>query len=110
MDVGTRHRGQALSPGQYAEMVAEVNRALYRFMPGRNGDPKAGLAYTLITLINEAAMTLDRESTGENEPRDPHFWTVIGEGIGARRVIHSVYYTLVDTHVIKPGREDQEKT
>jgi hypothetical protein len=94
-----------LSPGRYEEMIAEVRRALHRFMPGRNGDPKAGLAYTLLTVLGNAeerlGLTTDSDGT--------YKWCLIGEQTMARNVVHAIYYALVDTYVIKPGHPEKEK-
>lgn len=96
---------KALLPGQYEEMIAEVGRALHRFLPGRNGDPKAGLAYTLLTALGNAeerlSLTTDSDGT--------YKWSLLGEQMMARNVVHAIYYTLVDTYVIKPGHPEKEK-
>lgn len=95
----------ALPPGQYEEMIAEVSRALHRFLPGRNGDPKAGLAYTLLTALGNAqerlSLTTDSDGT--------YKWSLLGEQMMARNIVHAIYYTLVDTYVIKPGHPEREK-
>lgn len=100
----------SLRPGQYQEMIQEIYRALYRFMPGRNGDPKAGLAYALLTLTSAAAEVEGRPQISRGTDQDNfHHWILMGEQVMARHTIHSIYYTLVDRHVIKPGHPEQEK-
>lgn len=95
----------ALPPGQYEEMIAEARRALQRFMPGRNGDPKAGLAYTLLTVLGNIEERLGLTTDSD----DIYKWTLLGEQTMARNVVHAIYYTLVDTYVIKPGHPEREK-
>lgn len=106
----TRNRDGALPPGQWDEMIDEIMRATSPFLPGRNGDPKAGMAGTIRFLAGNvqerrtiAQHTLAREM---KDGEDVTFYRLLrggalGELTMCNHIIHTLYYSLVDWHVIK---------
>jgi hypothetical protein len=91
-------------------MVAEVRRALHRFLPGRNGDPKAAMAYTLLTVLSPAEGERQVATAIAEADQTYSSWINAGTVTQCNRVIHAIYYTLVENHVIKPGHPERERT
>lgn len=94
-------REGALPPGSFDEMFEAIRKELFRFLPGRNGDPQAGMAAAIKTL----AMRMHEERDFSQRMAASHGRLEDAARVWAfDQMVQVLYYALVENHVIKPRR------